>query len=77
MKARPGSTKEQHMSEEKKDREPWSPRIEKQPLFTNSADYERGLGDASNPPDITDEEQEEDEEEKGSPIAPDTFKPGR
>jgi hypothetical protein len=65
------------MPEEKKDREPWSPRIEKEPLFTNSADYERGLGGESDPPDITDEEQEEDENETSSPIAPDTFKPGR
>jgi hypothetical protein len=65
------------MSEEKKDHEPWIPKLDKQPLFTNSADYERGLGEASDPLDITDEEPEDEEEEKGSPLAPDAFKPGR
>jgi len=44
------------MAEEKKDRESWIPRIEQAPLFTNSADYERGFGHASNPLDITAEE---------------------
>jgi hypothetical protein len=32
--------------------EPWSPRIEGKPLFLNSADYERSLGEGSSPPDI-------------------------
>jgi hypothetical protein len=76
--ARPGSTKEQHMAEPKKDRDPWTPRIEKEPLFINSADFERGLGEASNPPDITDEGEEEDEDKKTSGIASDTpIKPAR
>jgi hypothetical protein len=61
------------MAEENKDREPWIPRIEQAPLLTNSADYERGLGHASNPPDVTAEELEDADEEKESPIAPDTF----
>ena len=59
------------MAEEKKGREPWIPRIDQAPLFTNSADYERGIGHASNPLDITAEELEEVDEEKESPIAPD------
>jgi len=63
------------MAEERKDREPWSPRIDKQPPFTNSADYERSLGDSSDPPDITDEGDEQDEK-GGSPLIPNTLKPG-
>jgi hypothetical protein len=65
--------KAQHMAEEKKDREPWISRIEQALLFVNSADYERGVGHASNPLDITAEELEDVDEEKESPIAPDTF----
>jgi hypothetical protein len=61
------------MAEEKNDREPWIPRIEQAPLFTNSADYERGVGHASNPLDITAEEMEDVYEERESPIAPATF----
>jgi hypothetical protein len=76
--ARVGSTKEQHMAEPKKDREPWTPRIEKEPLFTNSADFERGLGEAGNPPDITAEGEEEDEDKKVSGIPSETpIKPVR
>ena len=61
------------MTEEKKDCEPWCPRIEQAPLFINSADYERGLGHASNPLDITAKELEDVDEEKEAPVGPDTF----
>jgi hypothetical protein len=37
---------------DEKDREAWSPRIETKPLFLNSAEYQRGLGESSSPPDI-------------------------
>lgn len=37
---------------DEKDREAWTPRIETKPLFLNSAEYERGLGEESSPPDI-------------------------
>jgi len=60
------------MAEEKKDREPWIPRLESEPLFTNSADYERDLNHTNNPLEITSEEPEVVDEEKESPIAPDT-----
>ncbi|HTB68622.1 MAG TPA: hypothetical protein VK727_20550 [Steroidobacteraceae bacterium] len=56
----------------KKDREPWSPRIESDPLFINSADFERGLGEASKLPDIEDEGVEEDEELE-DPATPNPF----
>ena len=66
------------MPEERKEREPWTPRIEKEPLFVNSADFERGLGEASDPPDITQEDEEEDEDKKASGIPSDTpIKPAR
>jgi hypothetical protein len=69
---------EQHMAEDSKDREPWSPKIDKKPLFTNSADFERGLGETGNPPDITEEGEEEDEDKKVSGIPSDTpIKPPR
>jgi hypothetical protein len=56
----------------KKDREPWSPRVDGMPLFTNSADYERSLGEGSGPPnlDIVDEDPKDGEEEV-SPAVPD------
>jgi hypothetical protein len=61
----------------KKDREPWSPRIESDPLFINSADFERGLGEASKLPDIEDEGTEEDEGLE-DPATPNPFiKPAR
>jgi hypothetical protein len=70
--------KEQHMAERSKDQEPWSPRIDKQPPFVNSADFERGLGEASNPPDITEEGDEEDADKKVSGIPSDTpIRPAR
>jgi len=66
------------MSEKRKEREPWSPRIEKEPLFVNSADFERGLGEASDPPDITEEGDEDDEDKKVSGIPADNpIKPTR
>jgi hypothetical protein len=51
-------------AKDKQDREPWSPRIESERLFINSADFERGLAEGSNPPDtdITDEADDVDEE---------------
>jgi hypothetical protein len=60
------------MTEPEKDKEPWSPRIDKKPLFTNSADFERGLGEARDPPDVTEEGDEEDEDKKASGIPSDT-----
>ena len=66
------------MAEQKKDREPWSPKIDKKPLFTNSADFERGLGESSNAPDITEEGDEEDDDKKVSGIPAETpIKPTR
>ncbi|HEV2701815.1 MAG TPA: hypothetical protein VGV09_09310 [Steroidobacteraceae bacterium] len=66
------------MAEERKEREPWSPRIEKEPLFVNSADFERGLGQRSDPPDITEDSEEEDEDKKASGIPSDNpLKPSR
>jgi hypothetical protein len=44
--------KDQLAETQKTDREPWSPRIDRMPLFINSADYERSLGEDSSPPDI-------------------------
>jgi hypothetical protein len=59
---------------DKKDREPWSPRIEGKPLFINSADFERGLDEASKPPDIDiADEGTEDDDEQGDPVAPNPF----
>ena len=59
---------------DKKDREPWSPRIERNPLFTNSADFERGLGEGSGPPDIdVANEDSEDTAEEISPSAANPF----
>jgi len=46
---------------QEQDQEPWSPRIEGLPLFTNSADYERRLSrDVSAPELETSEEVAED-----------------
>ena len=54
------------------DREPWSPRIDSTPLFINSADYERSLGDGSSPQDIDIAvEEAEDIGETGSAADPD------
>ena len=54
------------------DREPWSPRIESTPLFINSADYERSLGDGRNPQDLDiSDEEAEDGGETGSSADPD------
>ena len=63
----------------KKDHEPWSPRIERTPPFTNSADYERGLGETSNPPDIdvADEESEDAEEQISPPASDPLIKPAK
>jgi hypothetical protein len=36
----------------KKDGEPWTPKIESDQLFINSADFERGLGEDEKTPDI-------------------------
>jgi hypothetical protein len=63
------------MTEEyRKDREPWSPRIEKLPLFINSADYERGLSEIRKSPsvDISEEEPEEGGESVTSICLPGT-----
>jgi hypothetical protein len=62
-----------------KEREPWTPRIDSNPLFINSADYERSLGEGSTPPD-TDllDEESEDIGEAASPEVPDpSLKPER
>jgi hypothetical protein len=63
------------MAEEvKKDREPWTPRIESDPLFINSADFERGLGEAAKLPDLDEESEESEEaEEPFSADAPNPF----
>jgi hypothetical protein len=37
---------------QEEDQEPWSPRIEGLPLFTNSADYERSLSQDRGPPEL-------------------------
>lgn len=34
------------------EQEPWTPRIDGLPLFTNSADYERSLGEGSGAPEL-------------------------
>jgi hypothetical protein len=53
---------------DEKDREPWSPRIDSKPLFINSADYERSLGEGSSPQGIAiSDEEPEDMGETGSP----------
>ena len=64
---------------DKKEREPWSPRIDKNPLFINSADFERGLDEASRPPDIdVADEGTEDDDAEGDPANPNPFiKPTR
>ena len=49
--------------ERKKDGEPWTPKLDSNPLFTNSADYERGLGEDEKTPDIDIEDAEDDAEE--------------
>jgi hypothetical protein len=62
-----------HMAgKDEKDREPWLPRLDSSRLFINSADYERSLGEGSNPPD-TDilEDEPEDSGETVSPEVPD------
>jgi hypothetical protein len=69
---------ERDMTEKhEKDREPWSPRIDSMPLFTNSADYERALSADSSPPDLeVSDEGPKDNGEQGSPAVPDPiFKP--
>ena len=38
--------------ERKKDGEPWTPKLDSNPLFTNSADFERRLGEDEKTPDI-------------------------
>ncbi len=59
------------MSEEKAGgRKPWSPRIENAPLFINSADYERRLGEADDPPEDATDEGQEDVAGKASPDSP-------
>jgi hypothetical protein len=59
---------------DKKDREPWSPQIKSTPNFINSADYEDGLGESGNTPDIdvANEGSEEIEDEE-APAAPNPF----
>jgi hypothetical protein len=60
--------------QDKKEREPWSPRIENKPLFINSADFERRLDEASKPPDIDIvDEGTEDDDEQGDPAAHNPF----
>jgi hypothetical protein len=61
------------MAEQRKDGEPWTPKVESNPLFTNSADFERGLGEDANTPDIDiiDEGAEDEAEE----ITPDPGNP--
>jgi hypothetical protein len=54
------------MSEQRrKDGEPWTPKLDSDPLFTNSAEFERGLGDDGKTPDIdiVDEDAPDDAEE--------------
>ncbi len=56
---------------DEKDREPWSPRIDSKPLFINSADYERSLGEGTSPADLDiSDEEPEDIEEIVSPAVP-------
>jgi hypothetical protein len=40
----------------KKDGEPWTPKLDSNPLFINSADFERGLGADEKTPDLDEEE---------------------
>ena len=57
---------------DEKDREPWSPRIDSRPLFINSADYERSLGEGSTLPEVDiSDEGPEDIGETVSPAVPD------
>jgi hypothetical protein len=56
-----------------KDREPWSPRLERSPLFINSADYERSLSEGSNPPDT--DVLEDDLEDIGESVSPEAPEP--
>jgi hypothetical protein len=62
---------------DEKDREPWAPRIKSLPLFTNSADYERSLGEGSSPPDvdILDDGPEDVEETVATAIPDPILKP--
>jgi hypothetical protein len=62
---------------DEKDHEPWYPRIDSKPLFINSADYERSLGEGSNPPDtdILDEEPEDSGETVSASIPDPNLKP--
>jgi|HubBroStandDraft_2_1064218.scaffolds.fasta_scaffold3015496_1 hypothetical protein len=64
--------KERPMAVEgKKDREAWSPRIDSNPLFKNSADYERELGEENDTDiDIEEDEGTEDEDASNSIIKP-------
>jgi|HubBroStandDraft_4_1064222.scaffolds.fasta_scaffold184639_3 hypothetical protein len=56
-----------------KHREPWIPRINGMPLFTNSADYERNLAHSSNSLDfeIANEEPKDDDGGQVSSSVPD------
>jgi hypothetical protein len=40
----------------KKDGEPWTPKLDSNPLFINSADFERKLGEDEKTPDLDEEE---------------------
>ncbi len=55
--------------EGKKEREAWTPRIDSNPLFKNSADYERDLGEEKDI-DIEEDEGTEDEDASSSIIKP-------
>lgn len=58
----------------KKDGEPWTPKVEGKPFFTNSADLERGLGEDGKTPDIDIvDEGMEDGAEEITPEAPNPF----
>ncbi len=63
---------------EKKGGQPWAPRIDSPPVFTNPADYERGLGEGSNPLNVDfPDEPETEENTVFPPPAGSTIKPGR
>lgn len=59
---------------DKQDREPWSPQIKSTPNFINSADYEAGLDESRDTPDIdVASEDSEVAEEVDSPAASNPF----
>ncbi len=65
-------------AKERKDEAPWTPRIDGQPVFTNPADYERGLGEGSNP--LNADFPDEPETEESTVFPPpqgSTIEPGR